>query len=153
MTPYSLFLPDEQATLHLGERCADLFQSPSVVYLQGDLGVGKTTFVRGFLRGLAYLGAVKSPTYAVVESYVLPEKNIHHFDLYRFSYPEEWEDAGLDELFDSRSICFIEWPNQGGEYVPKPNWVVSFQTENNGRFAHICAQNETEQQDLTLWQK
>ena len=151
--PYSIFLPDETATLQLGQRCASLFQAPTVIYLQGDLGAGKTTFVRGFLRGLGYLGNVKSPTYAVVESYQLPEKNIHHFDLYRFSYPEEWEDAGLDELFQENSICLIEWANQGGDYVPKANWIIDFQHQKEGRCCQILPQHSTQQQELTLWQK
>lgn len=153
MSPYSVFLADEEATLQLGARCAHLFRAPAVVYLQGDLGAGKSTFVRGFLRALGYLGAVKSPTYAVVESYQLPEKNIHHFDLYRFAYPEEWEDAGLDELFQADSICLIEWPEQGGDYVPKADWCITLQRKENGRLCQITPQQTSQQQEFALWQK
>lgn len=79
---------------------------------------GKTTLTRGLLRGLGYQGVVKSPTYAIVESYQLNQFTVHHFDLYRFASPNEWEDAGLDDLITNDSICLIEWPQQGGEWVP-----------------------------------
>lgn len=149
---YSEFLPDEQATLAFGARCAKLFRAPATLYLHGDLGAGKTTFVRGLLQGLGYAGTVKSPTYAIVESYRLPEIQVHHFDLYRFASPEEWLDAGLDELFDERSLCLIEWPSQGGEFVPPAQWHLYLTQENEGRSAVLSAQNPQQQQELTTWQ-
>ena len=102
--PYSVFLPDEAATLALGAKAAGLLNAPATVYLEGGLGAGKTTFARGLLHALGYVGAVKSPTYAIVESYVLPQLCVRHFDLYRFATPEEWTDAGLDEML---SGCLI----------------------------------------------
>lgn len=152
MMSYTQFLTDEQATLNFGQQCADLFRTPANIYLQGDLGAGKTTFVRGLLRALGYDGTVKSPTYAVVESYELPEISVHHFDLYRFATPEEWQDAGLDELFDATSLCLIEWPEQGGEYVPTADWQVRFTPEQEGRRVHLVAIGAQQQQELAAWQ-
>ncbi|XXQ67251.1 tRNA (adenosine(37)-N6)-threonylcarbamoyltransferase complex ATPase subunit type 1 TsaE [Neisseriaceae bacterium B1] len=149
---YSQFLADERATLAFGAQCAKLFRAPATVYLQGDLGAGKTTFVRGLLQGFGYDGTVKSPTYAVVESYRLPEIDVNHFDLYRFASPEEWQDAGLNELFDERSLCLIEWANQGGEFVPAAQWCLSLERENEGRRATLSAHNPQQQQELTTWQ-
>lgn len=137
MSATELFLADEAATLALGRRAAKHICAPAVVYLHGNLGAGKTTFVRGYLQGLGHQGAVKSPTYAVVESYPLPDTTVHHFDLYRFAAPEEWEDAGLDELFAEPAICLIEWPQQGGSYVPAANWHIAFSTDGNGRRCRI----------------
>lgn len=149
---YTEFLADEAATLALGKRCATLFCAPATVYLHGDLGAGKTTFVRGFLQGLGYTGTVKSPTYAVVESYELPEKTIHHFDLYRFSTQYEWHDAGLDELFGEHSLCFIEWAEQGGEHLPQADWEVRLSPQNSGRHAHIITLNPKHDEELARWQ-
>ena len=112
----SRFLANEAATLDLGEAWSSRLNAPLVIYLEGDLGAGKTTLTRGILRGLGHRGPVKSPTYAIVESYPLKPFTLHHFDLYRFTTPEEWEDAGLDELFSANSVCLIEWPQQGGIY-------------------------------------
>lgn len=148
---YAEFLADEAATLHLGERAAKLLYAPSVVYLEGELGAGKTTFTRGLLRAKGYTGTVKSPTYAIVESYTLPESQIHHFDLYRFATPEEWVDAGLDELFAS-SLCLVEWAKQGGQYVPPADFICTFTTENNARRCYIRACHAHAEKELAQWQ-
>ena len=90
-----------------------------VIYLQGELGAGKTTFVRGFLRGLCYSGLVKSPTFTFVQSYELSNKLIHHFDLYRITDSEMLESKGIRDYFLENTVCFIEWPSHGGSYLPK----------------------------------
>lgn len=149
---YSYFLANEADTLAFGARCTTLFVAPATVYLNGDLGAGKTTFVRGLLQGLGHQGAVKSPTYAVVESYTLPEKNIHHFDLYRFATPEEWEDAGLDELFEANAICLIEWAQQGGNYVPDADWILNFERQVDGRQVTLLPIGEQQRQRAEQWQ-
>lgn len=147
----SRFLADEDATLALGSSWAETLAAPLVVYLQGALGAGKTTFVRGLLRGLGHGGAVKSPTYAIVESYVLPAFTLHHFDLYRFGSPEEWEDAGLDDLFAADALCLIEWPQQGGGFTPDPDMTVSFNHSEHGRHCSVTAHTHQGRKSLEAW--
>lgn len=144
MCQTDLFLADEAATLDLGRRAAAHIRAPAVIYLHGNLGAGKTTFVRGYLQGLGHEGAVKSPTYALVESYRLAEHEVHHFDLYRFAAAEEWEDAGLNELFHPQSVCLIEWPQNGGDLPPQADWHIHLSPENGGRRCQIAAANGRE---------
>ena len=151
--PISRFLPDEAATSALGASWAKSLAAPLVVYLQGDLGAGKTTFTRGLLHGLGHTGAVKSPTYAIVESYPLPAFTLHHFDLYRFTAPEEWDDAGLDDLADGHSICLIEWPQLGEGFAPPPDIGIHLGHTETGRLATLNAHTETGQKSLEAWFK
>ncbi|MBQ9619407.1 MAG: tRNA (adenosine(37)-N6)-threonylcarbamoyltransferase complex ATPase subunit type 1 TsaE [Neisseriaceae bacterium] len=134
----SLFLPDEKSTIQLAEKWAKpLFSATQkqrvIVYLNGDLGVGKTTFVRGILRALGFQGAVKSPTYTLLETYRLPEITIFHFDLYRFSDPLEWEDAGFNDLLQNRALSFIEWSEYGKPCIPDADIQFNFAMQDNGR--------------------
>lgn len=149
--PVSRFLPDEEATLRLGGGWAGTLAAPLTVYLQGSLGAGKTTFTRGLLRGLGHAGAVKSPTYTIVESYTLPQFSLHHFDLYRFASPEEWQDAGLDELFAPGSVCLIEWPQQGGGFVPPADITVSLNHTDGGRTCTLTAHTANGRKSLEAW--
>lgn len=148
----SIFLANEADNAHQAQIWAKHISIGSVIYLVGDLGAGKTTFARHFLRALGYDGTVKSPTYTIVESYSLPKCEVHHFDLYRFQTPEEWEDAGLDDLFHSNSICLIEWPSLGGEFVPQPDWVFEFSYADNARSLRITPQSETAKMEAQQWQ-
>jgi tRNA threonylcarbamoyladenosine biosynthesis protein TsaE len=111
-------LPDEAATLALGYALAPLLTPGMVVWLDGDLGSGKTTLARAMLRALGYAGPVKSPTYTIVEVYVIYSLYCYHFDFYRFSDPEEFLDAGLDEYFRNDSVCLVEWPDKAAGFVP-----------------------------------
>lgn len=151
MNTHTLNLSDEAATLALGGSLADLLQAPMVIYLEGDLGAGKTTLTRGLLRGLGHEGAVKSPTYAIVESYELAKFNVHHFDLYRFADPEEWLDAGLVDLFDEQSVCLIEWPTQGEGFLPDADLEVSLSVQNQGRTCTIIAKSSLGKECLNTW--
>ncbi len=132
-------LPDEAATLALGARLALVIQPGLAIFLYGDLGAGKTTLVRGVLRGLGMEGKVKSPTYTLVEPYVISGLNLYHFDLYRLNYSEEWEAAGFREYFNSASICFIEWPEKTGELMPEPDIVIRLAHQDGGRIVSINA--------------
>ncbi|ASK27765.1 tRNA (adenosine(37)-N6)-threonylcarbamoyltransferase complex ATPase subunit type 1 TsaE [Neisseria chenwenguii] len=145
------FLPDEAATLAWGGEWAKQLSAPLTVYLEGGLGAGKTTFTRGLLRGLGHTGTVKSPTYAIVESYALPQFALHHFDLYRFTSPEEWEDAGLDELFADNSVRLIEWPQQGGGFVPPADLTVSLSRDGSGRSCAVTAHTPQGRKILESW--
>lgn len=147
----SRFLADEEATLALGASWAQSLGAPLTVYLQGGLGAGKTTFTRGLLRGLGHEGAVKSPTYAIVESYAPAGFALHHFDLYRFSTPEEWQDAGLADLFDGKSVCLIEWPQQGGGFTPAADLTLSLNHAEHGRIFTAAAHTPRGRKSLEAW--
>jgi tRNA threonylcarbamoyladenosine biosynthesis protein TsaE len=86
--------------------------------LHGDLGAGKTTFVRHLLRALGAEGRIKSPTYAVVEPYELTGHGAWHFDFYRFDDPREWEDAGFREIFAGPGLKLAEWPEKAAGLLP-----------------------------------
>jgi tRNA threonylcarbamoyladenosine biosynthesis protein TsaE len=111
-------LPDETATLALGALLARGLQPGLSIYLSGELGAGKTTLVRGMLRELGFEGRVKSPTYALVELYVISKLNLYHFDFYRFRDPEEWHEAGFRDLFNPSNICLVEWPEKARDLLP-----------------------------------
>jgi tRNA threonylcarbamoyladenosine biosynthesis protein TsaE len=111
-------LDDEAATAALAARMARCLIAGMVVHLVGDLGVGKTTFVRGLLRGLGHTGRVRSPTFTLLEPYNLPSLTVYHFDFYRFSDQHEWQDAGFDEYFGSEGACLVEWPELAGARLP-----------------------------------
>ena len=88
------------------------------IELHGNLGAGKTSFVRHLLRALGVVGAIKSPTYAVMEPYALPGLSIWHFDFYRFDDPQEFEDAGFREVFASTGLKLVEWPEKAAGLLP-----------------------------------
>jgi len=138
---FTLELADEDATLAAGRDFSKRLQAGMIVYLHGDLGAGKTTFVRGVLQGLAYPGKVKSPTYTLVEPYALAQGEFYHFDLYRFTDPYEWDASGFGEYFNSTSICMVEWPDKAGDILPRPDFDVELGwLSSGGRQLTIFAQ-------------
>ena len=136
---FTLELPDEAATLEAGRQFAKKLHSGLTVYLHGDLGAGKTTFVRGVLQGLGHAGKVKSPTYTLVEPYVISNCQIYHFDLYRFNDEEEWEAAGFREYFNDESICLVEWPEKAGNLLPIADFDIKMSVLNAGRKLEIIS--------------
>ncbi|MDN7741066.1 MULTISPECIES: tRNA (adenosine(37)-N6)-threonylcarbamoyltransferase complex ATPase subunit type 1 TsaE [Burkholderia] len=142
-------LPDEAATAAFGLRFAQALDAVRAerlaanafdglqIQLLGDLGAGKTTLVRAILRGLGHAGRVRSPTYTLVEPYALEradgELAVHHFDLYRFSDPAEWADAGFREYFNAGAICLVEWPQQAGTLLGVPDLVFALDVDGEGR--------------------
>ncbi len=135
MVAPNTYLPDEAATLALGAALAHCVEPGLIVYLRGDLGAGKTTLVRGVLRELGYGGAVRSPTYTLVELYELSRLDLHHFDFYRFQDPREWIDAGFRESFDDRSVSLIEWPERAEGSLPPADLQIALQASGRGRNA------------------
>jgi len=126
-------LKDEAATGTLGKQLAKAVHFPLIVFLEGDLGAGKTTLVRGFLQEMGYPGKVKSPTYTLVEIYPFIKGTVYHFDLYRIAHAEELEFIGIHEYFSDKIIALIEWPKQGAEFLPKADLKITLQTIDEGR--------------------
>ena len=138
-----MHLDDEAATAAFGARLARAIAPGLSFYLHGDLGSGKTTLVRGLLRGLGYQGRVKSPTYTLVELYTVSRLNLYHFDFYRFHEPKEWRDAGLDEYFNGASICLVEWPEKAAGPLPAADIDITLDFSGDGRDLSVHAGTES----------
>lgn len=141
-------LPDEAASLAFGTRLANAVRAADGglhIHLLGDLGAGKTTLVRATLRALGHEGRVRSPTYTLVEPYRIEDATavgasggprvyeVYHFDLYRFSDPAEWSEAGFREYFDGRALCLVEWPQKAGTLIGVPDLSLSLDLAGDGR--------------------
>lgn len=135
----NLYLADETATLQLGQQLASTLEPGLMIWLDGDLGAGKTTLVRGLLRGLGFTGKVKSPTYALVEVYNLFKLNIYHFDLYRFKNALEWEESGFSDDCGPASICLVEWPEKAQPLLPAADLLIALLPDAEGRTAQMMA--------------
>ncbi len=131
-----LFLESETETEQLGRELARLamaLDSGLTIYLDGDLGMGKTTLSRGVMRGLGHEGAVKSPTYTLVEPYEDLKPPAYHFDLYRLGDPEELEYMGIRDYFSGQYLCLIEWPERGKGLLPEPDLEIHLERDGEGR--------------------
>lgn len=128
-------LENEAATERLAQQLAGQIKAGDVIFLMGDLGAGKTTFTRYFARALGVTGRIKSPTYALIESYELRMQAstashlaspqwLHHFDLYRLADPREWFSAGFDEYLNDQSVVLIEWPQMAEGALPNPRMIL-----------------------------
>ncbi|HYO26847.1 MAG TPA: tRNA (adenosine(37)-N6)-threonylcarbamoyltransferase complex ATPase subunit type 1 TsaE [Azonexus sp.] len=132
-------LPDEAATQRLGALLAPTLRPGLVIFLEGDLGAGKTTLVRALIRALGHQGPVKSPTYSLVEVYVISSLYLYHFDFYRFESPEEFLDAGFDEYFNENAVCLVEWPERAQGCVPGPDLRLRLHHAGLGRVLEAVA--------------
>jgi tRNA threonylcarbamoyladenosine biosynthesis protein TsaE len=133
MTALKLKAESEQAQESLGAAMAEVCPTSCVIYLDGDLGTGKTTLVRGFLRGLGHRGTVKSPTYTLLEPYELAARRCFHFDLYRLAHPEELEYLGIRDLLETEAVLLIEWPDKGEGGLPAADLRVLISHLDRGR--------------------
>jgi len=136
MIEMDYFLPDATATENFGASLWPRLPENCLVFLHGDLGAGKTTLVRAFLRAGGFPGTVKSPTYTLVEEYTVNGRKICHFDLYRLKDPEELEWLGIRDYFSYSDACFIEWPENGRGWLPEADVSITLSVEGNGRRLH-----------------
>lgn len=142
LSTQEFYIDNETDMVAFGERLGRAFQAHSkfqCIFLNGDLGAGKTTLSRGILRSFGHAGAVKSPTYTLVEIYELSERRVYHFDLYRLGDPEELEYMGIRDYFSENSICLIEWPQRGQGVLPAPNVLIDVKVEGEGRRIYLTA--------------
>jgi tRNA threonylcarbamoyladenosine biosynthesis protein TsaE len=138
-----VLLEDEQKMQVFGEKIAQVIgqiNAPLLILLNGDLGAGKTTLSRGILKGLGHRGAVKSPTYTLVEPYDLEVGKVFHFDLYRLVDPEELYDIGFNDYLSESQLCMIEWPDKGGSLLPKADISMQINSNGTGRQVILTAQ-------------
>lgn len=137
-----LIILNADAMENLGAQLARHCLSGTVIFLYGELGAGKTTLVRGFLRGLGHSGIVKSPTYTLVEPYEAVSPPVYHFDLYRLHDPDELEAMGIRDYFDKKAILVIEWPERAGQILPAPDLCCYIALLVDGREVELKALTE-----------
>jgi tRNA threonylcarbamoyladenosine biosynthesis protein TsaE len=135
-TVSSCVLADEDATVALGTLLAGLSGGRGVITLRGNLGSGKTTLCRGLIRALGHTGAVKSPTYTLVEPYELPSGRVLHYDLYRLADPEEVDYLGMRDFIDNQTLTLIEWPEKAGPLLPPADLDLHLAVQGKGRSLH-----------------
>ncbi len=137
----SYFLPDEQACLDFGRRLAMVCPVPCIILLQGQLGMGKTTLTRGFLRALGITSTVRSPTFTLVEAYQAKECHVYHFDLYRIEDIAELEHIGWRDYFTAHSICLLEWPERAQDALGQADLLCQFSLHSTGRLLNLYAKS------------
>ncbi|CEK11732.1 tRNA (adenosine(37)-N6)-threonylcarbamoyltransferase complex ATPase subunit type 1 TsaE [Legionella hackeliae] len=139
MTTIDVVLPGESDSEVLAAKLAQVLTSPLVLSFSGEIGAGKTTFIRAMLRALGIKTAVKSPTFSLVESYQCKDFQVHHFDLYRIHEESELEYIGFRDYFREDSICCIEWPEHARNFLNKVDMNFSFVIHGSGRLLTMKA--------------
>ncbi|KGE05251.1 tRNA (adenosine(37)-N6)-threonylcarbamoyltransferase complex ATPase subunit type 1 TsaE [Pseudohaliea rubra] len=133
MRTLTVTLADEAATLALGAGLAQALVPGLLLTLSGELGAGKTTLCRGIVQGLGHRGAVKSPTYTLVEPYEHTRVPVYHFDLYRLGDPEELELLGFRDYLGGDGVCLVEWPERGRGFLPAADLAITMSAQGDGR--------------------
>lgn len=147
-----LVIKSEQEMMSLGGKIADAFPQGGLIFLNGDLGAGKTTLTRGLLRHLGFNGTVKSPTYTLVEPYSIDGRKIYHFDLYRLADPEELEYMGIRDYLSLDALCLVEWPEKAKGFLAQEDLNVLIQYAEEMRHIHLLFGNSTNgKQELTAF--
>jgi len=143
MRHFEAHLQDEAGTAAIGAALARALAPGLAIHLHGDLGAGKTTLTRAMLHAAGHTGHVKSPTYTLVEPYVVTinaqRVDVLHFDLYRLASAEEFLDAGFREHFGSQAICIVEWPEKAAPVLPSPDIEVLLSISGRGRDIELQA--------------
>ena len=132
-----IYIETDPAMRALGARLANVCPPRCVIYLVGELGAGKSTLARGFLHALGHEGAVRSPTYTLVESYELPDRHVYHLDLYRLADPEELEFLGLRDWLAEDAVLLVEWPEKGEGMLPQADAVVEIEYAGSARRVNL----------------
>jgi tRNA threonylcarbamoyladenosine biosynthesis protein TsaE len=132
-------VPNEDSVAVLAASFAGLITAPMVIYLEGDLGAGKTTFARAFIHALGYKAYVKSPSYGLLESYAVSGLSILHLDLYRIEDPQELDYLAIRDLHDANSVLLVEWPRKGESYLPAADLVLEFSEAGDQRYISSLA--------------
>nr|BET44386.1 MAG: tRNA (adenosine(37)-N6)-threonylcarbamoyltransferase complex ATPase subunit type 1 TsaE [Candidatus Aschnera chinzeii] len=135
----TILLANENKTINLGYQLAKNMKNNFILFLYGNIGVGKTTLVRGFLQGLGYENNIKSPSYSIIESYLVSDYSVYHIDLYRLNNAREFEILGMRDFLSFNSICLFEWPQNGGHYLPTPDLVIKLSYHLYGRKAKLIS--------------
>ncbi|MCE7519537.1 tRNA (adenosine(37)-N6)-threonylcarbamoyltransferase complex ATPase subunit type 1 TsaE [Vreelandella titanicae] len=143
-------LDNEEAQVAFGETLGHVLQGRGLVYLEGELGAGKTTLTRGILRAYGHQGAVKSPTYTLVEPYELNDQRVYHLDLYRLADPEELEFIGGRDVLADDAVTIIEWPSCGEGWLPAPDLRLTLEVVAQGRLVSLAAGSDNGQRMLEL---
>jgi len=127
----------------LGTRLAPALRAGMMLHFHGELGAGKTTLIRGILRGLGHVGAVKSPTYTLVEPYQTNGLTVFHFDLYRLKDPEELEFLGIRDYLEGQGVCLVEWAERGAGVLPVPDVEITIQRAGDERQVRFLTHSAT----------
>lgn len=146
-------LENEEDTALFGAELWRVLPKKCLVFLNGDLGAGKTTLTRGVLRAAGYEAVVKSPTYTLVEEYTLADGMLFHFDLYRLKDPEELEWIGMSDYLDQQSLCFIEWPELGQGFLPVPDVELFIKAEGDTRLVEVKILSKNMKSKVTIFWK
>ncbi|WP_301099636.1 tRNA (adenosine(37)-N6)-threonylcarbamoyltransferase complex ATPase subunit type 1 TsaE [Otariodibacter sp.] len=152
------YLQNEAELLKFGKSLAEVLKisldtndSPLVIYLNGELGAGKTTLTRSIVQSFGHKGNVKSPTYTLVEEYPLSPYTLYHFDLYRLTDPEELEFMGIRDYFRPKTLCLLEWASKGQGMIPEADLIIQIDYENEGRRIELLPQNKKGQHIFTKY--